>query len=90
METNEEENVVELKKIPLAGFIAMLEELYDNGADYIDIIGKPDQKQDVISLVVREDYIDPYNNNFANMEDGPLFIDKPPSLNTINLNDLIS
>ena len=89
METNEEENVVELRKIPLAGFIDMLQELYDNGADYVDIIAKPNQQQDVISLIVREEYIDPACNNFVNEEEGPLLIQNPLSLNSINLNELM-
>lgn len=71
MEHNEESNeslVVTLKKIPLEAFIQMLVELYDKGADYIDIIGKPDEEQDVISIVVRFEYIDPENNGFESDE----------------------
>jgi len=88
METNEEENVVELRKIPLAGFIDMLEMLYDKGADYVDIIAKPNQVQDVLSLVIREDYVDPYCNGFTGEEDDVIlaFGDTP---NTINPTDLL-
>ena len=68
MEQNDE-NVVTLKKIPLEAFIQMLVELYDKGADYIDIIGKPDEEQDVISIIVKFEYIDPENNLFESDED---------------------
>ena len=72
MEQNEENNdeiVVTLKKIPLEPFIQMLAELYDKGADYIDIIGRPDEEQDVISIVVRFEYIDQENNGFDSDDD---------------------
>lgn len=50
------ENVI-LRKIFLAGFIDMLNELYDNGADYVDLIGSLSGRQDSIIVQVREEYI---------------------------------
>lgn len=89
METyDDEENVVELRKIPLLGFIDMLQMLYDKGADYVDIIAKPDQIQDVLSLVVREDYIDPQANAFTE-EDENLSLAFGDSPGTISPNDLV-
>jgi TATA-binding protein-associated factor Taf7 len=37
-------------------------ELYNQGADYIDISGMPDEDQDVISIFVREEYMSNDNN----------------------------
>ena len=35
----------------------ILSELYNEGADYIDISGVPNVEQDVISIFVREEYM---------------------------------
>lgn len=35
----------------------ILSELYNDGADYIDISGVPNVEQDVISIFVREEYM---------------------------------
>ena len=35
----------------------ILSELYNEGADYVDISGMPDEDQDVISIFVREEYM---------------------------------
>jgi hypothetical protein len=35
----------------------ILSELYNDGADFIDISGMPDEDQDVISIFVREEYM---------------------------------
>jgi len=63
---------VKLQKIPLEGFIDLLSDLYEKGADYIDIIGTPDEDQDLMSVIVKVEYIDPENNGF-DMDD-PTFI----------------
>lgn len=83
MENNE---VVELRKIPLEGFIDILTELHDKGADYVDIIAKPNEEQDVISLVVKQEYIDPDNNRFD--EDITIYPKETP-LSSMDLNSLI-
>ena len=41
-----------LKKIPLQLFIQVLTEVWNNGADYIDIIGVPNEVQDSIEIAV--------------------------------------
>ena len=88
METNDNDeiNKVELRKIPLANFIDILTQLYDEGADYVDIIGKPNDFQDIMQLVVREEYVD-REAAAAAMEDN--YVEQPAPLNTINLNDLV-
>jgi hypothetical protein len=47
----ENEKVI-LKKIPLQLFIQVLKEVWNNGADYIDIIGVPNEVQDSIEIAV--------------------------------------
>jgi len=45
------------KKIPLEVFINILQDAWNKGADYIDIIGVPDQVQDNIAVAIREEYM---------------------------------
>ena len=52
-----EKQPVRFQKIPLEGFIDLLMEIYQRGADYIDILGIPDEVQDVVSVVVRDEYL---------------------------------
>lgn len=51
------EKEVKLQKIPLEAFIEALVHLYENGANFVDIIGVPDVDQDVIGLAVRNEYM---------------------------------
>lgn len=51
-----------LNKIPLQPFIQILQNLYDSGADYIDISGEngkddDDNKRDVIRIAVKPEYM---------------------------------
>lgn len=55
MERND--NEVRLKKIPLKIFIDALIDVYTSGAEYVDLIGKPDSKQDSIGIAVSIDYM---------------------------------
>jgi len=48
---------VVFKKIPLEVFINILQDAWNKGADYIDIIGVPDQVQDNIAVAIREEYM---------------------------------
>jgi 3-dehydroquinate dehydratase len=49
--------IITLQKIPIKNLIEILSELYDDGADFIDISGMPNEDQDVISISVREEYM---------------------------------
>jgi hypothetical protein len=51
-----ENNEVIFKKIPLKVFIDILHDAWDKGADYIDIMGIPDNVQDNIAVAIREEY----------------------------------
>lgn len=50
-------NIITLQKIPIKNLMEILSELYNDGADYIDISGVPNVEQDVISIFVREEYM---------------------------------
>ena len=54
---NQNEKEVRLNKIPIRVFIDALLDLYNSGADYIDLIGKPNETQDTIGIVVRLEYM---------------------------------
>ena len=56
---------VKLQKIPLESLIDILVGLWENGADFIDIIGVPNVDQDSIGIAVKEEYI----NSLEVMED---------------------
>ena len=48
---------VRFKKISLQMLIDALTHIYNSGADYVDIIGIQNDEQDVINIVVKEDYM---------------------------------
>jgi hypothetical protein len=52
-----ENKQVVLRKIALQPFIETLVNVYNSGADYIDLVGTPEETQDIISIVVHQDYI---------------------------------
>lgn len=45
------------KKIPLKVFLDILHDAWEKGADYIDIVGVPDEVQDNIAVAIREEYM---------------------------------
>lgn len=49
--------MMSLRKIPLESFIEILQQLFEEGADYIDIIGEENiNNKDVIKITVRPEY----------------------------------
>jgi hypothetical protein len=64
---------MELRKIPLGMFIQILEDLYDNGAEFIDISGnmteEGDSLKDSVKITVRPEYLS------ENMEDEEDYIE---------------
>lgn len=52
----ENKQEVTLRKIPLKLFLEVLTDAYNKGADYVDIIGTPNELQDNIGVAVREEY----------------------------------
>lgn len=60
--------IITLQKIPIKNLMEILSELYNDGADYIDISGVPNVEQDVISIFVREEYMnqdEEYNGDLS-------------------------
>lgn len=51
-----ENNEIILRKIPLKILLDVLTNAWNDGADYIDIIGVPNEIQDNIGIVVTEEY----------------------------------
>lgn len=45
------------KKIPLKVFLDILQDAWEKGADYVDIVGVPDEVQDNIAVAIREEYM---------------------------------
>ena len=49
---------MKIRKIPLESLIEILQDLYESGADYIDISGKNDEKnRDIIHITIKEEYM---------------------------------
>jgi hypothetical protein len=69
------------RKIDLHSFIQTLIEVYNSGADYIDLIGKSEETSDTVSIVVHEDYLSDEEDEVDTTNDSPLSDE--------NINDLI-
>jgi hypothetical protein len=93
MEENNKKKEVIIRKIALQNFIEKLVSVYNSGADYVDIIGTPDENQDTIGIVVHEEYLskDELEIEFISDDEEEEYIeptnDKP--LSDEDINDLI-
>lgn len=86
MEENNENKVV-IRKIALQVFIETLVNVYNSGADYVDIIGSNDENQDTIGIVVHEEYLSKEEHEIELIPDEDELNDKP--LSDEDINDLI-
>lgn len=85
MENNEE---VRLRKIPLSVFIDTLLDLFNSGVDYVDIIGKNNEEQDVIGISFSDDYMSKnYKENFDELADDINDEPEEPTIKNIKLSD---
>jgi hypothetical protein len=50
-------NQVILRKVALKAFIDTLVNVYNSGADYVDIVGSNDEQQDTIGIIVTDEYM---------------------------------
>jgi len=60
-----------LRKIPLEMLIQILQELYDGGADYVDISGDNDvdgSPRDTIKLTVKPEYLSDFDDDNEDQE----------------------
>jgi len=55
----EKSNEIRLKKIPLLVLLEALRDVYERGADYVDIIGVPGVEQDSIGIAINKEYFAP-------------------------------
>lgn len=62
-----------LRKIPLGPFIDILQDLFDNGADFIDLSGDENNEgeapRDSIKITVKPEYLSPDINDEEEEED---------------------
>jgi hypothetical protein len=86
-----------LRKIPLEMLLQILQDLYDSGADYVDISGDTDVNgapRDTIKITVRPEYITDIENDSDVATEGEINMkwseeDVPSRLSDKDLNDLI-
>jgi hypothetical protein len=78
-----------LRKIPLEGLIQILTNLFEEGADFIDISGEQDNREngsiDIIKITVKPEYM----SDDSEVEIEVDIEDQKPSLSEDDLNDLI-
>ena len=90
MEKNKE---VVLRKIPLKIFIEVLTDAWNQGADFIDIIGQADEVQDNIGIAIKQEYYSKSEeDNDENIEDDydiEVELDPLKKLDDEDLNQLI-
>lgn len=58
-----------IKKVPLKDLISILVELYDRGANFVDIKGASIQNQDTIQIGVCEEYMEQSSSTKFSEED---------------------
>lgn len=69
-----------IRKIHLKTFIDTLVDVYNSGANYVDLVGKADEEQDTIGIIVHEEYMaDPDEIEEEDIDD-----DKPLSDEDLN------
>ena len=88
-----------LRKIPLGPIIEILQELYENGADYIDISGEAsdggESPRDTVKITVKAEYLADYNEDDALELEQEIEMDysddlePPSSLSDDDINELI-
>lgn len=89
MENNNEQGQgqeVILRKIPIAILIDALNEIWESGIDYVDIVGKNGVEQDTIGLRFREDYAMRVEQEDAAEDSFPLPPDDEEEIKTKNIN----
>ena len=76
---------IRFRKISLQLLLDTLTHIWDSGADYVDIIGIQGEDQDVINIVVQEDYMsdEPIDESEDDDDDGA------PTLSDEDINNLI-
>jgi len=76
----EQNNKVVLRKIPLEIFIDVLMDIYEQGVDFVDIVGTNDEIQDTIGVMFTKEYVSEEAKQFFDEDEEPKNID-------VNLSD---
>lgn len=81
-----EENKTIIQKVPLEALLNILEEIWNKGANFIDIIGisNPETKEDSLGIIVHKEYLEK-GHDFENLD----FSESNIPLSEKDLNDLI-
>lgn len=79
---------ITLRKIPLRILIEVLSDAYNKGADYVDIIGTPNELQDSIGIAIKEEYYTKGDKEDVDF-DVDIEIDPSKKLDDNDLNQLI-
>lgn len=80
----ENNNEVRLRKIPLSVFIDILLDLFNNGVNYVDIIGKNDEEHDVIGISFSDEYMSKHHKDGLNE---PTNINDEQTIKNITMSD---
>jgi len=83
-----------LRKIPLEGLIQILTNLFEDGADYIDISGQQDNREegpiDVIKITVKPEYMTDDSEMEIEVDmEVDMEGERPTSLSEDDINELI-
>lgn len=70
MPEKSDKNQVILRKVALKAFIDTLVNVYNSGADYVDIVGSNDKEQDTIGIIVTDEYMADPDDMELEIEDG--------------------
>jgi hypothetical protein len=77
---------VKIRKVPVEAFLNLLADLFDQGVDYIDIVGILDDKQDSIGIAFSREYMsEDMQDNFEDIT--PITVNKTPDTIKINLSN---
>ena len=76
----EQNNKVVLRKIPLEIFIDVLMDIYEQGVDFVDIVGTNDEIQDTIGVMFTKEYVSEEAKQFFDEDEESKNID-------VNLSD---
>lgn len=79
---------IHLKKIDLNNFIDVLVKLYEQGVNYIDILGFKNEGQDKLGISIPQEYIDEEAIDFYEQNENNV-IEIEEKLTDEDLNDLI-
>ena len=79
---------IHLKKIDLNNFIEVLVKLYEQGVNYIDILGFKNEGQDKLGISIPQEYIDEEAIDFYEQNENNV-IEIEEKLTDEDLNDLI-